>query len=243
MNAQGASTTNIYFNTIYLGGTHPSGAGASSYGLRSNNSTSYNKNIKNNLIVNARTGGSVTHYAFYAAAAAAGGTFDCNYNDYYISGSNGKLGNYGGSDKSGIPIVTGQTGNDGNSSVVNPLFLNPGGASATDYQTNAAISLSGIAIGGITTDFSTTPRGGTPRMGALESGFYTQLNHLETTNPTIIINSEGIALALHEESNIELYSINGMQIGKTRTSGMYTRKLSNGMYIICVNGKASKFIK
>ncbi|MEI6753267.1 MAG: right-handed parallel beta-helix repeat-containing protein [Paludibacter sp.] len=243
LNAQGGSTTNIYFNSIFLGGTHPVGTGASSYGLRSNNSTTYNKNIKNNIIVNARTGGSVTHYAFYAAAPVTGGTFDCNYNDYYVSGTNGKLGNYGGTDKTALPIVTGQTGNDGNCLALNPLFLNPGGASATDYQTNASISLSGITIAGISTDFSTTPRGGIPRMGALESGFYTQLNHVDTTNPTIIINSEGIALALLEESNIELYSINGMLIEKIRISGIYTRKLSKGMYIICINGKASKFIR
>ena len=244
VNAQAASTTNIYFNSIYIGGTHPSGAGAISYALRTNNSTTYNKNIKNNLIVNARTGGSVTHYAFYAAAAATGAIFDCNYNDYYVSGTNGKLGNYGGTDKTALPIVTGQTGNDGNSLAVNPLFLNPGGASATDYQTNATISLPGLAIAGITTDYlPNTSRGGTPRMGAFESGFYTQLTPVETTNPTIIINSVGIALLLQGESNIELYSINGMLIEKTRTSGMYTRKLSNGMYIICINGKASKFVK
>jgi len=69
------------------------------------------------------------------------------------------------------------------------------------------------------------------------------LTPVETTNPTIIINSVGIALLLQGESNIELYSINGMLIEKTRTSGMYTRKLSNGMYIIYINGKASKFVK
>ena len=105
------------------------------------------------------------------------------------------------------------------------------------------LSLPGIAIAGITTDFSTTSRGGTPRMGALESGFYTHSNHVETTNQTIIINSVGIALLLNDESNIELYSINGMLIEKTRTSGLYTRKLSNGMYFICINGKVTKFVK
>ena len=244
MNAQGASITNIYFNSIYIGGTHPSGAGAFSYALRTNSATTFNKYIKNNLIVNARTGGSVTHYAFYAAAPTAGGTFDCNYNDYYVSSTNGKLGNYGGTDKTALPIVSGQTGNDGNSLAINPLFLNQGGASATDYQTNASISLPGIAIAGITTDYlPNISRGGTPRMGALESGFYTQLTPVDTTNQTISINSGGIALLLNSESNIELYSINGMLIEKIRTIGMYTHKLSNGMYIICINGRASKFIK
>jgi len=40
-----------------------------------------------------------------------------------------------------------------------------------------------------------------------------------------------------------LYSINGMLIEKTKVSGTYSHDLNNGMYIIRVNGKATKFIK
>jgi len=42
---------------------------------------------------------------------------------------------------------------------------------------------------------------------------------------------------------VELYTINGMLIEKTKTSGTYSRTLNEGMYILCINGKATKFVK
>jgi len=53
----------------------------------------------------------------------------------------------------------------------------------------------------------------------------------------------GIEVVLDGQATIEIYSINGMLIDKTNTNGSYTRDLKNGMYIIRINGKATKFIK
>ncbi len=240
-NAGATATTNIYFNTIYIGGNEGSGSTAKSYCLTSSNGSTFNKNIKNNILLSTRStvGGSSQHYAL--SGSAPSGTFVCDYNDYFVSGEGSKLGYYASADQTTSVIVTGQ---DVNSLAIDPTFANAGGTLATDYKTNSSVSLPGTPIAGITTDFSTITRGGTPRMGALESSFTTQLNAVEpTSSPRIISNAVGIAVMLSAESNIELYSINGLLIDKTRTSGMYTRNLSNGMYIISINGKASKFIK
>ncbi|MEI8273448.1 MAG: hypothetical protein WCG08_12565 [Paludibacter sp.] len=247
-NTLSTATTNIFFNTIYIGGSET--GYSQSFCINSANTGTYIKNIQNNILVNTRsTAGTATWVANYALFATTGRTttgasFTCDYNDYYSSGTATKLGNYAATDITALPIVTGKTGNDANSKNVDPLFANTAGLSAADYKTNATISLPGTAIAGITTDYSTITRGGTPRMGAFEAGFYTQLNAVEAaTSPRIISNSVGIAVPLTGESNIELYTINGLLIEKTRANGMYTRTLANGMYIICIDGKASKFIK
>jgi hypothetical protein len=59
----------------------------------------------------------------------------------------------------------------------------------------------------------------------------------------IIRTSTGIEVIVDGEANIELYTINGVLIEKTKTSGSYSRDLNSGIYVIRVNGKATKFIK
>jgi len=249
LNAGATPTTNIFFNTIYIGGSQVS-AYVGSYCIRSANTSAFVKNIQNNILVSTRSTTGITwvaHYGLFATTGrtSTGASFTCDFNDYYVTGTNSKLGNYAATDIIALPIVTGKTGNDANSKNINPMFANAGGTSAIDYKANASVSLLGTTIATITTDFTpNTSRGGTPRMGAYESGFTTELNTIEiTTNTRIISNSVGIAVPLVGESNIELYTINGLLIEKTKAKGMYTRNLSNGMYIININGKVSKFIK
>ncbi|MFZ4723898.1 MAG: fibronectin type III domain-containing protein, partial [Paludibacter sp.] len=71
----------------------------------------------------------------------------------------------------------------------------------------------------------------------------TEFNNTELNAAVIAKTVSGIAVQLAGESNIELYNANGSLIEKTKTAGMYSRALNNGMYIIRVNGKASKFVK
>lgn len=53
----------------------------------------------------------------------------------------------------------------------------------------------------------------------------------------------GIELDLSTMSDIELYNINGMLIDKVRMDGTYSRDLTNGIYIIRINGQTVKFVK
>ena len=157
----GSTTINLYFNTVYISGSLGSGVGNLSYALyNGNNSTQ--RNFRNNIFVNARStsGGSLRHYAAYITI---GGSITCNYNDYFVSGTGGELGYYGGI-KAALPIVTGQ---DGSSLSIDPTFANPGSTTAVDYKISA--SLPGVSGTGITVDFGLNPRGTTVTMGAWES--------------------------------------------------------------------------
>lgn len=62
-------------------------------------------------------------------------------------------------------------------------------------------------------------------------------------NARIMRTFSGIQIELDNEATVEIYTVNGMMIDKTITSGTYSRDLNNGVYIIRINGKATKFIK
>ena len=161
-------TQTYYFNTIYLAnpsggsttGTTPSAAFAD-YNV-------YTIVIKNNLFVNSRSnnGASGPHYAISTGAFNPVVT-GSNYNQYWISGTGGVLGNYNNNatPASTIALWRAQSGCDANSINSNPNFTNAGGTSATDYVPTSAST--GIAAGGITTDYSGTTRT-YPRIGAFE---------------------------------------------------------------------------
>ena len=158
-----ANTNNIYFNTVYLGGSPTSGS-FNSYSFYSA-SPDNTRDIRNNIFQNARSnsGASGTHYAAYFNYSS-GSSLTLNYNDYNAPNSGGVLGYYNGSNVTSLPLVSGQ---DANSASVNPIFMSPGGVSAVNYiPTNAG--LAGIEITGFATDFTATNRGVSPTMGALE---------------------------------------------------------------------------
>ena len=157
------NNNNLYFNTVYIGGAPTSGANTS-YAFCSSLNTN-TRNFRNNIMLNARSNAGTatgTHYALYCSAT--GGTLTCDYNDYYVSGSGGKLGYYGG-DITTLPIVTGQ---DVHSVNTDPSFANAGGLTAPSYK--AAASLTAVTGTGITTDYSGRTRSGTPKMGAFDVG-------------------------------------------------------------------------
>jgi len=59
----------------------------------------------------------------------------------------------------------------------------------------------------------------------------------------VIHTSSGIEIQLAETSVIELYNASGQLIEKTTASGVYSRNLERGMYIVRVNGQAVKFVR
>jgi hypothetical protein len=155
----GSATTNLYFNTVYIGGSLGSGDTNLSYALY-NGSGSAQRDFRNNIFVNVRSSGSALHYAAYIST---GGSITCDYNDYFVSGTGGMLGFYGGN-ISILPIVTGQ---DVNSLSNDPTFTSAGSTSAPDYKISA--SLPGVNSTGITVDYGLNPRGTSVTMGAWEN--------------------------------------------------------------------------
>ncbi|MFZ4583574.1 MAG: T9SS type A sorting domain-containing protein, partial [Paludibacter sp.] len=94
-------------------------------------------------------------------------------------------------------------------------------------------------------DMFGTPRYAQTYKGAHEAEMFliNEHNNVSQTPARIIRTLSGIEVQLDRDASIELYSINGMLIDKARTNGTYTRNLNAGIYIIRIDGKATKFVK
>ncbi|MEI6140717.1 MAG: choice-of-anchor Q domain-containing protein [Mariniphaga sp.] len=136
---------NLYFNTVHISGNSASNPSYALYSAVNTNTRDFRNNIFNNV----RSSSSDNNYAMYIAAT--GGNLTCVYNNYFVSGTGGMLGYYGG-DKSTIPIVTGVTGNDALSKNVSPGFASAGGTVAENYLPSASSLVADIGTG-ITTDY------------------------------------------------------------------------------------------
>ncbi len=158
-----SQTCNVYFNTVYLGGSPTTGAN-NSYAFFSN-ANSNTRNYRNNIFSNFRSNNGATgkHYAAYFNYATPG-TFTLSNNNYYVSGVGGVLGNYASSDLTSLPLINGY---DTYSISGNPYFTNAGGLDAVDYKLSFTkpIAVSGT---GITVDFGNNTRSAYPAMGAWE---------------------------------------------------------------------------
>ncbi|MCK9204225.1 MAG: right-handed parallel beta-helix repeat-containing protein, partial [Bacteroidales bacterium] len=157
------NNNNLYFNTVYLGGTLASGSANKSYALYSAVTTN-TRNFRNNIFCNARStdGGSNLHYAMYILTS--GGTITSDYNDYFASETGSVLGYYG-ANISVLPIVTGQ---DAYSLNTNPSFASAGGALPEDYKPMVN-TLNGVSGTGTLNDYANVTRSlTTPSMGAYE---------------------------------------------------------------------------
>jgi hypothetical protein len=173
INVDNTGPVNVYFNTVYIGGTGTSGA-SSSYAFNKvlNSGTS---NIKDNIFSNFRSnsGGSGSHYAIKLAGVTS---MTINYNDYYVSGTGGVLGNFASSDKATIAAWRTATSQDVNSVNTNPNFTTPSGVLASlNYQlgeTSLCIG-AGTAAGSTTVDITggarPIPSATNPDLGAYES--------------------------------------------------------------------------
>jgi len=170
--------TNLYNNSIYIGGTSPDGATGSnsSYCIFSNSETN-TRQILNNLLYNNRTNtGTNTsqHRALYFNTTAGTGILTCNYNNLYttlgvklVGAANLTPNNY--DDLATWKAAT--AAQDANSASINPEFSNASGNLnlSTDFKPAYSASLSGLSGTGVTTDFNAVTRESVPVMGALEA--------------------------------------------------------------------------
>ena len=158
------NNNNLYFNSVYIGGSLTSGITNKSYALYSAVTTN-TRDFRNNIFVNTRstTGGANLHFAAYFNYGVSTG-LNLQFNDYYAPGTGGTLGYYNGANVNSLPLIAGI---DDFSLAINPLFAIPGGTVAANYLP-ASNALIGNSISGITTDYAGTTRASTPTMGAFE---------------------------------------------------------------------------
>ena len=155
-----ATNVNLLFNTVYIAGT-PAAGSQSSYALHISSNAS-TKDIRNNILVNARSRATGNHYAIFISAGTPA-TID--YNDYYTSGTGGILGNIGGTNQTTLDDIKAATAKDANSYSIDPAFNSP-----DDYTPSASISVPGINITEISHDFYYSARSSSPVIGALVLG-------------------------------------------------------------------------
>jgi hypothetical protein len=68
-------------------------------------------------------------------------------------------------------------------------------------------------------------------------------NASSTVSHRILRTYDGVQIELEGTSTVEIYTTSGMLIEKVRTSGTYTKELNSGVYIIRIDGQATKFMK
>ncbi len=159
-----SNNSSIYFNSIYIGGSVSSGTTSSTACLRNAYNTS-TRNYRNNILFNARSGGTTgKHYAIYLAGTTG---LTIEFNDYFTTGTNGVLG-FLSSDKTTLALWKTATGQDVNSTSINPAFTNAGSMDALDYK--LSFDMNGVAGTGITTDYGSSIRH-YPTLGAWERVF------------------------------------------------------------------------
>ncbi|MBV5347609.1 hypothetical protein JZU46_05275, partial [bacterium] len=185
------TVSNIYNNTVYIGGMPTSGSSAS-YAFYSKANTN-SRNFRNNIFYNARSNSGTAsgkHYAIqlnYAATLPSPNTnnvtFTCDYNDYYVTGTGKMLGGTNNTDKSSLTDWQTYTGQDANSSVTDPVIVP--GTDGNDFM--GGVALTGARGTGITTDFT-----GAIRRTASMGAFY-MISEAATTSdaPTAISATAG----------------------------------------------------
>ncbi|MCK9421672.1 MAG: T9SS type A sorting domain-containing protein [Bacteroidales bacterium] len=179
-NGAASTNNNLYFNTVYIGGSL-SVETSSTYVLY-NAANTNTRDFRNNILYNARSGGTTGEHYAISIAGTTGLTID--YNDYYAPNTGGVLG-YSGADITTLAAWRTATGQDANSLNTNPTFYNAGGTTATDYIPSA--TLTGVTGTGITTDYYGTTRA-VYTMGAWEALSALRWNGATSTDWSIASN-------------------------------------------------------
>lgn len=217
---------NVYFNTVYIGGTGTSGT-SNSYAYYRHSSWYSTTNVRNNVFYNARSnsGGTGTHYAAYFGSTSS---LTVNYNNYYVSGTGGMLGYYSGN------IASLPNANLGANSInTNPVFVSAGSTTASDYR--PTVAMTGVSGTGITTDYQTAFRPATPTMGAIEYGVNKWVGSVSTDFNTAGNWSYGTVPLSGESIEFVATPSNHCILDQNRTLGSITNAQST--YDLVLNGK------
>ncbi|HMS34186.1 MAG TPA: hypothetical protein PKC91_08865 [Ignavibacteria bacterium] len=171
--AYGNGINNLYFNSVYIGGS-PTAGSSNTFALYST-AESYPGNYLNNIFYNARSNAGSTgkHYSISIAGTAPDTTgLKINYNDLISTGSGGILGYFNGSDIPEISSWKTATGKDGNSISANPNFISYVNLHI-DSSVTSPLNAAATAIAVVTLDYDGNIRNiSTPDIGADEFNSY-----------------------------------------------------------------------
>ena len=190
-----------------------------------NNILISNEDVKVNTLIAGTNGGASDNNLFFLKA----GVINARINGTYTTLIDYQLG----------------TGKDGNSKYGDVTFVDTAigdlRIAPASYQD---ANLQADRLPEVMTDMFGASRYPQTYKGAHEAEMFI-INELSTpkVSARILRTYTGVQVELDSEATVEIYTINGVKIDKVITSGIYSRDLNNGVYIIRINGKATKFIK
>lgn len=197
-------------------------------------------NLKNNVIINSTD--AATGYCIWKS----NGTLVSDYNDLYVSGANANVGYITAAARK--TLLDWQTASSQDAASK---------SKAVNFVSTTDLSLTGASIGDtdlgvpainppVVTDIFGNARH-TPNvyMGAHEPSNINLPTRVENaeSNVRIMRTATGVTATFEGNATVELYSINGSLIEKTKANGSYSKDLNNGVYILRINGKSTKFVK
>ncbi|MEO8664668.1 MAG: hypothetical protein ABI462_04150 [Ignavibacteria bacterium] len=163
---EAGGSNNIYYNSIYIGGSATSAA-SFTFAFQG---TAFNvtRNYKNNVFYNARSNSGATgkHYGIRLLGSTPNPTgLTSDYNILYATGTGGALGIYNSVDRVTIAEWRTATGQDNNSYSSNPVFVNQNGTSSNvDLHIGSYLPThvdgNGTVVAGVTDDFDGQTRAG-----------------------------------------------------------------------------------
>ena len=162
--ANGGTIANVYFNSIRIGGTAVTAGSTAGVFMHFSNTT----NLKDNIIVNARSNGAGTgkHYDINVSSASNLTTLTSDFNDLLVTGTGGFVGFDGTADRLDLAAWKSNSGKDANSISADPLFVSP---SNLHVGITSPVNGKATPIAGITTDIDGDTRSTlTPDIGADE---------------------------------------------------------------------------
>ena len=157
------SACNLYFNTVYIGGSGVAAGTVKSYAFNMTTKATTLEDVRNNIFVNMRTN-AVANKLNYAVSLPAISTnpWLCDYNIYNASSTDGMLTSVNGVDNNNLGALQAiYVGEDSNSGVGDPLLTNPAAAMATMslIPTNLTPAEgNGVLISTVTDDFASNVR-------------------------------------------------------------------------------------
>lgn len=234
------SASNVYHNTIVINNVSTTGPGTTpTAGIVSYNAST---DIRNNIIITEED--DFASYCIYASSMPA----TSDYNLLYRSGTtNANIGYAAGAAQATLGDWQTATSKDANSKSAPVYFLDA--ANGDLRLTGASEHDDYLAVPKMTEVpndmFGTVRSSPYTYAGAHHSvmPFYWTSVATPTVSPRILRTYDGVQIELEGTSTVEIYTTSGMLIDKVRTSGTYTKDLNSGVYIICIDGQATKFMK
>ncbi|HRZ96627.1 MAG TPA: hypothetical protein P5084_03650 [Paludibacter sp.] len=268
-----AATVNYYNNTIYIGGSNVVASDSiSSFGMCLAAATSATRNVKNNLLINARSNTSVAtakrfnvigstnvagtgHYAIGTGGGASVLTnYNSNNNDYVAYGTGGVLGRFtSGAEATDLASIQSYTGGDLLSiESLSPIFIDATGATPnlhlnqTDYNFNEDLNVAATLDAPYNVDFDGVERKPANRTIGADEYFGAVTSVVAPENSSVFVamaNGEIIVKNVKAGQSIAVYSLNGQLVKRLIANGAQTSlKLHDGIYLVKTSQKVIKVV-